>query len=66
MKASDQTSKQLVIQQVNFTVGSDTTAVTGKKEFNFLGYDKSPTITISQNDPLPLKVLGLAMEIQFA
>ena len=33
---------------------------------NFLGYSKSPTITISQNDPLPLKVLGIAMEIQFA
>jgi hypothetical protein len=31
-----------------------------------LGYSKSPTITISQNDPLPLKVLGVAMEIQFA
>ena len=66
MKAADQSSKQLVIQQVNFTAGSDTTPITGKKEFNFLGYDKSPTITISQNDPLPLKVLGLAMEIQFA
>ena len=39
---------------------------TDKKEFNFLGYSKSPTITISQNDPLPLKVLGVAMEIQFA
>ena len=66
MKAQDLEAKELVIQQVDFTINSDTTAVTDKKEFNFLGYSKSPTITISQNDPLPLKVLGIAMEIQFA
>jgi len=66
MKAQDLSAKELVIQQVNFTAGTDLSAVTDKKEFNFLGYSKSPTITISQNDPLPLKVLGIAMEIQFA
>jgi len=66
MKAQDLNSKELVIQQAGFTSGTDITAVTAKKEFNFLGYSKSPTITISQNDPLPLKVLGIAMEIQFA
>ena len=66
MKAQDLNSKELVIQQAGFTSGTDITAVTEKKEFNFLGYSKSPTITISQNDPLPLKVLGIAMEIQFA
>ena len=56
MKAQDLEAKELVIQQVDFTINSDTTPVTEKKEFNFLGYSKSPTITISQNDPLPLKV----------
>jgi len=66
MKAQDLTAKELVIQQVDFTVNTDLTPVTDKKEFNFLGYSKNPTITISQNDPLPLKVLGLAMELQFA
>jgi len=66
MKGSDRSSKELVIQQVNFNVNTDLQAVTDKKEFSFLGYSTSPTITISQNDPLPLKVLGLAMEIQFA
>ena len=66
MKAQDLSAKELVIQQVDFTVGSDTEAVTDKHEFNFLGYSKNPTITISQDDPLPLKVLGLAMEYQFA
>lgn len=56
----------LVIQQVDFTVNSDVQKTTGRKEFNFLGYSKSPTINISQNDPLPLKILGLAMEVTFA
>ena len=65
LKAQDLSAKELVIQQVNFTAGTDITPVTDKKEFNFLGYSKSPTITISQNDPLPW-VLGVAMEIQFA
>ena len=51
---------------MNFNINTDLQAVTDKKEFTFLGYSTSPTITISQNDPLPLKVLGLAMEIQFA
>ena len=30
-----------------------------------LGYDRAPTVTISQNDPLPLKVLGMSLELQF-
>ena len=66
MKAQDLNSKELVIQQAGFTAGTDISPVTDKKEFNFLGYSKNPTITISQNDPLPLKVLGIAMELQFA
>jgi len=66
MKAADLTSKELIIQQADFTIGDDLSASAGKKEFTFLGYSKSPTITISQDSPLPLKVLGLAMEIQFA
>ena len=66
MKTTGDTYYPLVIQQTNFTVNSDVSATTGRKEFNFLGYSKSPTINISQNDPLPLKILGLAMEITFA
>ena len=66
MKTTGDTYYPLVIQQTNFTVNTDVSATTGRKEFNFLGYSKSPTINISQNDPLPLKILGLAMEITFA
>ena len=58
-------SHELVILQSGFTIGSDLIKQSGKKEFYFLGYDKSPTVTITQNDPLPLKVLGMALEVQF-
>jgi len=66
IKAADRTSKSLVVQQLGFTIGSDLTAVTEKKEFYFLGYDKSPTVSISQTDPLPMKVLGMALEVVYA
>ena len=66
IKAADSTSKALVIQQVTFQGGSDLVPVTSKKEFYFLGYDKSPTITISQDDPLPIKILGMNVEVVFA
>jgi len=57
---------ELVILQSGFSVGSDLAKQNGKKEFYFLGYDKSPTVTVTQNDPLPLKVLGMALEVQFS
>jgi len=66
VKAADTTSKSLVVQQVNFTGGSDLTPVTEKKEFFFLGYSKSPTVTLSQDDPLPIKILGMSVEVVFA
>ena len=66
IKGADSTSKSLVVQQVNFIGGSDLVPVTEKKEFFFLGYNKSPTITISQDDPLPMKILGMSVEVVFA
>ena len=66
VKAADTTAKSLVVQQVNFTGGSDLTPITSKKEFFFLGYDKSPTVTLSQDDPLPIKILGMSVEVVFA
>ena len=54
-----------MIQQVNLNVDEDLQPVTDRKEFFFLGYDRAPTVTISQNDPLPLKVLGMSLELQF-
>ena len=65
IKAADATSKSLVVQQVSDQVGADLVPVTAKKEFYFLGYSKNPTITISQDDPLPMKLLGMAVEVVF-
>lgn len=65
VKAGNNSAYELLITPLNFTIGDDMVAVTGKKEFNFLGYSKNPTITVSQNDPLPLKVLAMAIELQF-
>ena len=66
IKGADSTYKSLVVQQVNFSGCSDLVPVTEKKEFFFLGYNKSPTITISQDDPLPMKILGMSVEVVFA
>ena len=66
IKAADSTSKALVVQQVSDDVSSDLVPVTSKKEFFFLGYSKSPTITIPQDDPLPMKILGMQVEVVFA
>ena len=65
VKAANASAYELLITPLNFTIGSDLTPVTGKKEFNFLGYSKNPTVTVSQNDPLPLKILAMAIEMQF-
>ena len=66
IKAADKTAKNLVVHQLGFTAGSDLAPVTAKKEFFFLGYDKNPTITISQDDPLPMKLLGMQVEVVFS
>ena len=66
IKAADKNAKSLIVQQVSDAIGSDLVPVTSKKEFFFLGYSKSPTITISQDDPLPMKILGMSVEVVFA
>ena len=65
LQASDKTAKNLVIRQVDFNVAQSVASVTGKKEFYFLGYDRSPTVKVTQTEPLPLKLLGMALEVVF-
>ena len=65
LQASDGSAKSLVIRQVNFNVTQSVAKVTGKKEFYFLGYDREPTVKITQTEPLPLKVLGMAVEVVY-
>ena len=35
----------------------------GKKQFNILGYGRDPQVTITQDEPLPIQVNGLIVEI---
>jgi len=65
LQAADNTAKSLIIRQVNFDVANPVAKVTGKKEFFFLGYDREPTLKITQTAPLPLKVLGVALEVVY-
>jgi hypothetical protein len=65
LQAADNTAKSLVIRQVDFNVANPVDKVTGKKEFFFLGYDRQPTLKITQTAPLPLKVLGVALEVVY-
>lgn len=65
LQASDGSAKSLVIRQVNFDVTQSVAKVTGKKEFYFLGYDREPTVKITQTEPLPLKLLGMAVEVVY-
>ena len=58
-------NQNLIIRNVTDDLSTARTAVTGKKEFRFLGYDKDPTVTISQSYPLALDINGLVAEVSF-
>lgn len=53
----------LVLRRVNDDLSLQPKAVTGKREFRLLGYNRDPQITISQSAPLPLQVNGLIAEL---
>ena len=65
LQAADKQAKSLIIRQVDFNVGQSVSAVSGKKEFFFLGYDRTPTVKITQTEPLPLTLLGMAVEVVY-
>jgi hypothetical protein len=54
---------RLIIRQVNDDFSLQPTAVTGKREFFLLGFNRDATVTITQSEPLPLRLLGMAMEV---
>jgi hypothetical protein len=39
--------------------------LTGPQRFQFLGWDREPTITITQTDPLPLEILAIKTIVAF-
>jgi hypothetical protein len=54
---------RLIIRQVNDDFSEQPTPVTGKREFFLLGYSRDASVTITQSEPLPLRLNGLVMEV---
>ena len=53
----------LIVRQVNDDFSTARTAVSGKKEFFVLGFDRDPTVTVSQSAPMTLQLNGLTTEM---
>jgi hypothetical protein len=53
----------LVLRNVTDDLSLQPKAITGKKEFRLMGYNRDPQITVSQSAPLPLQVNGLIAEL---
>jgi len=58
-------NKKLIIRKVNNDFSQPRQAVTGKREFYLLGYNKDPQITVTQTAPLFIQVNGLVAEVSF-
>jgi len=58
-------SKKLIIRKVNNDFSQPRQAVTGKREFYLLGYNKDPQITVTQTAPMFIQVNGLVAEVSF-
>lgn len=58
-------NKKLIIRKVNSDFSQARQAVTGKREFYLLGYDKDTQITITQTAPMFIQVNGLVAEVSF-
>nr|ADD93938.1 hypothetical protein BTH_I0919 [uncultured marine bacterium MedDCM-OCT-S08-C235] len=63
--ATSVSNNKLILRQVTDDLSQSPTAVTGKRDFYLLGYNKDATVSITQSDPLPLQVTGLIMEYMY-
>ena len=55
----------LILRTVQQDQSQAISAVTGKREFRVLGYDKDPRVTVTQSAPLALQINGLIAEVAF-
>jgi len=58
-------NKKLIIRKVNNDFSKPRQAVTGKREFYLLGYNKDPQVTVTQTAPMFIQVNGLVAEVSF-
>jgi hypothetical protein len=56
---------RLIIRTTTSDLSAERTAVSGKKEFRLLGYNRDPQVIITQPEPLSLQVNGLIAEVSF-
>tara|TARA_B100000686_G_scaffold27460_1_gene27046 strand:- start:24859 stop:27375 length:2517 start_codon:yes stop_codon:yes gene_type:complete len=60
--ASSLEGSKIILRQVTDDFSVSPSSFTGLQEFYVLGYAKDRSITITQSDPLPMRVTGLVME----
>jgi hypothetical protein len=58
-------NNRLLLRQVTDDLSVAPALFTGIKEFFLLGYNREAKVTITQDEPLPLRVLGMNMEVSF-
>ena len=58
-------NNRLLLRQVTDDLSIAPARFTGIKEFFLLGYNREAKVTINQDEPLPLRVLGMNMEVSF-
>ena len=56
---------RLIIRQVRDDFSVAPAPFTGKQEFFLLGFQRDATVTVTQTEPLPMRLLGMAMEVSF-
>lgn len=56
---------RLILRQVTDDLSLPPAAKTGTHEFRLLGFQRDAIVTVTQDEPLPVRVLGMMMEVQF-
>jgi len=56
-------NNRFILRQVRDDFDTPPDRFTGKTDFYLLGYQRDATVTVTQTEPLPLRLLGMAMEV---
>lgn len=54
---------RLTVRQVRDDFSQSPLPVSGKREFHLLGFNRDATVSVTQTEPLPMRLLGVAMEV---